>query len=361
MSEVKFLTVLTAILLLAPPAHAGVSSGYLCTSAQPYDHFAVIDDGARSAIAFRLPGNNKVVPLSGRVPAGQSPQLESRNGLMIVPLVLETGPVVDVYFRQKQVARFPGVLQDADIGGIRGELALITTSQSKAASSDEAQVTQSVVNNHGRILASRQFTMRLNEDDAQHFRLTERGDGIYRVLSENSPASTLQVLDVLSFLPRLSVTAPGLAFTDVWMQTAHEGFAIGNGRIFRIANGKLRAMTTLQDAFHATRIEYDPRSNRVLVLGTDGFWVFDGLGRKLLGQRGLSSVKLTIEGDVVEYNGATGQARLWQRRTNYDKPVTLSLDRVSNWNAIACLTSDTAAVARPDTAGSRSRLLRFGD
>lgn len=361
MSSSKYLMALALSALLSPLAFAGASSGYLCASDQPFDHFSVIDGAGASAVAFWLAGDPDVVPLDGRIPPGQSPVLESRNGLMIVPSTSIGRPVVDIYFRQKRVARLPGSLQGADIGGVRGQLALVTATRHMAPGSDLAEVVQSVVATNGRVLASRRFNMRLNEDDARQFRLTERGDGIYRVPSENNPAEALKVLDVLTFSPRLSITGSRrLAFTDVWMQSAHEGFAIGNGRMFRIADGSLEPMTTLEEAFRATGIVYDPRADRVLVTGTDGFRVFDGRGRKLMGQQGLSSVRLTIEGHVVEV-GEGGKARLWRRDDGYAEPQPLSVDAVSNWHAIACMTAHSAATMERDAAGERGRLVRLDD
>ena len=346
--------------LLSPPAFAGPSAGYLCASDQPFDQFAVVDRGRGSAIAFRLPGRDDVFALGGRVPAGQSPHLKSRDGMMIVPLQVFHKPVVDIYFEQRRVARLPGRLQDADVGGRDNQLALVSVSQEVMATSNVAEVTQSVVTADGRILASRRFPMRLDEDGAMQFRLTGAGDGVYRLPSENTPVQALEVLDPRNFRTRLSIRAPDVAFTAVWMQSALYGFAIGNGQLYRIAAGKLRPMTTPEDAFRATLLNYDPRSDRLLAQGTDGFWVFDGQGKKLLGQRGLSAVRLTIEGDVVRYSGSKGeQSELWAQGEGYAEPTPISLEAIPNWNAVACLTSHSAAVMKPNAAEERGELVRF--
>lgn len=361
MTNSNFLIAYAFASLFSPIAFAGASSGYLCASDEPYDHFSVVERRGGSAIEFRLPGDTDAMPFAGRILAGQSPTLESRAGLMVVPLISAGAPVVDVYFKRNKVARLPGLLQDADIGGTFSQLALISTSKGNELGNDDVEVTQRVVAADGRVLASRKLVMGLNEDEAQQFRLTERGDGIYRLPSENAPSQVLEVLDVLSFRPRLSITAPRLVFTDVQMQSAHKGFAIGNGQLYRIANRKLEPTTRPEDGFVASRLEYDPRSNLVLAQGQGGFWLFDGQGKKLLGERGLSSVRLTIEGDVVKYDGSNGKAWIWHRDDAYAEPKAVSLDALENWNAIACMTSRSAAVLRRDSTGARGRLVFYGN
>lgn len=353
-------------LLVFGNATAGPASQFICHGEQPYEHVQVVTKGGRSEMVSSLAGRTTKIDLGGEVPAGQSLLIAGR-GLFAVPLRDRDGPRVDIYSGGKRVGTVRGMLDVGDVAS--GRLLLQTHALSSGHKPEDphdagqARVTQTVIGADGAILGQRHTVESLNED-RRVWRLTAAGDGIHLQPTELNPSSKLEVLSLPRFQPVLSVDVEGgLKFTDLVMKNVREGFAIGNGQIYRIADGKLRPLTSPEDAFSATRVSYDPRIDRLLVNGQKGFWIFDGKGRKLLAQRGLSSVRMTIEGDVVEVSGKERVAKLWQHQgvEGYQDPVPLSFDAIPNWNAISCMTARTAAVIERDAAGERGRLVRYRD
>lgn len=339
---------------------AGPSTGFLCKSDQPYDHFAVHTQDGKSYLAFTSLGKTDKLELHGKVLEGQTPVIESRQGLYAVPIVRDGKSFVDVYYHDRRVASQAGGIVDVDISGEKDTLILVSTSITKPPEEGrpEVQVLQSLIDAQGSVLASRRIPMVLAEDGILYFRLTQSGDGIYRLLSENDSTNTLEVLDSRTFKPIFTASFPEIKFTDILMLDAATGFVIGNGQLYYIDAGDFRQLMESADAFYATRIvEYNQKAGRVLVVGRDGYFVFDSRGQRLLGQKGLWDVKLAIDGSVAQHS-AENEPVLWSNSDRYAQSKPLAIPR-EEWNFVACFTPNSIALIKHDATSERGILKMF--